>query len=190
MSSARRGGLSLMSGHVFGYAPDVKYMPIDLRYSYELYRHHESWTLRYAPEMTALAMIDWPTPQPIGKGLPGTVFNQRTRAYGSGLSPVGFEADFRPLSRFQPFFRTDGGFIYFDERVLNKNGSQWMYTIGPDVGFNIYRHQQQSVTIGWKYTHMSNANISLHNPGDGCECVLCWSFAVPDEGGCCDAVTY
>ena len=29
-------GLSLMSGHVWGYAKDVKYMPIDVRYSYEL----------------------------------------------------------------------------------------------------------------------------------------------------------
>ena len=43
-------GLSVMSGHIWGYAGDVKYMPIDLRYSYEFYRHHESWTMRYSPE--------------------------------------------------------------------------------------------------------------------------------------------
>src|SRR6202030_1003024 len=55
-------GMAVMSGHIWGYAGDVKYMPIDLRYSYEFYRHHESWTMRYSPEMTALAMLDWPTP--------------------------------------------------------------------------------------------------------------------------------
>jgi hypothetical protein len=29
-------GLSLISGHIWGYAGNVKYMPIDVRYSYEL----------------------------------------------------------------------------------------------------------------------------------------------------------
>jgi Lipid A 3-O-deacylase (PagL) len=157
-------GLSLMSGHVFGYAADVKYMPITLRYSYELYRHHEQWTLRYAPEGTPLAMIDWPTPTTVGKQ-PAILFDQRTRAYGEGLSPVGFEMDAKPLSRVQPFFRTNGGFIYFDKRVLSPEGSRFMYTIGPDIGLNIYRHKRQAVTIGWRYTHLSNANISEHNPG-------------------------
>jgi Lipid A 3-O-deacylase (PagL) len=158
-------GLSLMSGHLWGFAPDVKYMPITLRYSYELYRHHEAWTFRYAPELTALAMIDWPTPQKIGRGHPGTVFNQRERIYGSGLSPVGLELDARPLSGFQPYFRGNGGFIYFGDKVLSAQGSQFMYTIGPDVGFNIYRHKRQAISVGWRYTHLSNANISVHNPG-------------------------
>lgn len=157
-------GLSLMSGHLWGYAPDVKYMPITLRYSYELYRHREAWTFRYAPEITALAMIDWPTPHPNEK-LPLSLYNQRTRVYGSGLSPVGIELDARPLSRFQPYFRGNGGFIYFSDRVLSAQGSQFMYTIGPDVGFNIYRHKRQAVSVGWRYTHLSNANISMHNPG-------------------------
>jgi hypothetical protein len=157
-------GLSLMSGHLWGYAPDVKYMPITLRYSYELYRHHEAWAFRYAPEMTALAMIDWPTPHP-GEKVPYSFYNQRTRVYGSGLSPVGIELDARPMSRFQPYFRGNGGFIYFSDRVLSAQGSQFMYTIGPDVGFNIYRHKRQAVSVGWRYTHLSNANITQHNPG-------------------------
>jgi hypothetical protein len=40
-----------------------------------------------------------------------------------------------------------------------------MYTIGPDLGINIFRLKHQAVSIGWRYTHMSNANISVHNPG-------------------------
>ncbi len=158
-------GLSLMTGHLWGYAPDVKYMPITLRYSYELYRHKQAWTFRYAPELTALAMIDWPTPQKMGKGYKGTIFNQRERIYGSGLSPVGLELDARPLANFQPYFRGNGGFIYFGDKVLSPQGSQFMYTIGPDIGFNIYRHKRQAISVGWRYTHLSNANISLHNPG-------------------------
>jgi hypothetical protein len=155
-------GVSLMSGHIWGYAADVKYMPIDLRYSYEFYRHHESWTMRYSPELTALAMLDWPTPNTTSTG---TAFNQRQRVYGSGVSPVGFQADFLPLHRVQPFLSTDGGFIYFSDRVLSPQGSRYMYTIDYGTGLNIFHHKNQAITIGYRYQHLSNANISLHNPG-------------------------
>jgi hypothetical protein len=152
-------GLSPISGHVFGYAGGVKYMPVVVRYSYELGRYHDLWSLRYSPEVTALAMIDWPTPK--GK----TVFDKHKRVYGSGFSPVGFEWDFRPLSRVQPFLGMNGGFVYFVDRVLNPNGSQFMYAIGPSMGLNIFRTKRQAITIGYRYQHLSNANISLHNPG-------------------------
>ncbi|MGA8089820.1 MAG: acyloxyacyl hydrolase [Terracidiphilus sp.] len=155
-------GMSVMSGHIWGFAGDVKYMPIDLRYSYELYRHHESWTMRYSPEMTALAMLDWPTPNQTSTG---TEFNQRKRVYGSGVSPAGFQMVFLPLHRLQPFFSTDGGFIYFSDRVLSPQGSRFMYTIDYGAGLNIFHHKNQAITIGYRYQHLSNANISQHNPG-------------------------
>ena len=153
-------GLSLMSGHIWGYAKDVKYMPIDVRYTY-LFTQHQHWTMRYAPEMTALAMLDEPNSQ----AAPTDVFNQRQRAYGSGVSPVGFESDFFPSSRVQPFFSTNGGFIYFDQRVLSPEGSQFMYTIDFGTGIHIFRKARQDWTLGYRYQHLSNANISEHNPG-------------------------
>jgi hypothetical protein len=153
-------GLSLMSGHIWGFAKDVKYMPIDLRYSYEFYRRKRKWAVRYSPEITALALLDWPTPNTTGN-----LFNQRTRVYGSGVSPVGFQWDFLPLRKVQPFFSTDGGMIYFVDRVLSPQGSQFMYTVDFGGGFNIFKHRNQALTLGYRYGHLSNANISLHNPG-------------------------
>jgi Lipid A 3-O-deacylase (PagL) len=151
-------GLSLISGHVWGYAKDVKYMPIDVRYSYE-FEHWDHWTMRYSPEITALAMIDEPVPNQTDPEL------QRKRTYGSGLSPVGFQADFFPSKRVQPFLSGDGGFIYFTDRVLSPQGSQFMYTIDFGTGINIFRKARQAVSIGYRYQHLSNANISQHNPG-------------------------
>jgi hypothetical protein len=151
-------GLSLMSGHIWGYAKDIKYMPIDVNYSYLLHtgtRVH----FRYAPELTALAMLDEPQS---GQKSP---MLQRKRAYGSGLSPVGFRANFYPDSRVQPFLSTDGGFIYFTDRVLSPQGSQYMYTIDFGGGLQIFRKPRQALTIGYRYQHLSNANISRHNPG-------------------------
>jgi hypothetical protein len=151
-------GLSLISGHIWGYSGGVKYMPIDVNYSY-LWHRGEKWDFRYAPEMTALAMLDEPTPKD------PNFLDKRKRTYGSGLSPVGFRANFYPESRVQPFLSTDGGFIYFSDHVLSPQGSQFMYTIDYGGGLQIFRKQRQSVTIGYRYQHLSNANISLHNPG-------------------------
>jgi hypothetical protein len=151
-------GLSLMSGHIWGYAKDVKYMPIDVRYSYEL-EHWDHWTMRYSPEVTALAMVDEPVANQTDPEL------QRKRTYGSGISPVGFQADFFPSKRVQPFLSTDGGFIYFMDRVLSPDGSRFMYTVDFGTGVNIFRKERQAVSIGYRYQHLSNANISLHNPG-------------------------
>jgi len=151
-------GLSLISGHIFGYAGGVKYMPIDVRYSYR-FLLHENWALRYSPEITALAMIDWPTPQGAAP------LNLRKRSYGSGLSPEGFQADFFPRSRVQPFLSNNGGFLYFANEVLSPQGSRFMFIIDFGVGINIFRKERQAVTIGYRYQHLSNANISFHNPG-------------------------
>jgi hypothetical protein len=152
-------GASLMTGHIWGYAKDVKYMPIDVTYSYLL--HPGSFMqFRYAPEITALAMLSEPTPNP--KGYP---WKQRKRTYGSGVSPVGFRASFLPDSKVQPFLSTDGGFIYFTDRVLSPQGSQFMYTIDFGGGLQFFRKGREAMSLGYRYQHLSNANISHHNPG-------------------------
>jgi Lipid A 3-O-deacylase (PagL) len=151
-------GLSLMTGHIWGYAKDVKYMPIDVRYSY-LLSEHDHWAFRYSPELTALAMLDEPVAGQTDPEL------QRKRTYGSGISPVGFQLDSRPSHRVQPFLSTDGGFIYFMDRVLSPQGSRYMYTVDFGTGINVFRKERQAVTLGYRYQHLSNANISRHNPG-------------------------
>ena len=157
-------GLSLISGHIWGYAGDVKYMPIDVRYTY-LISPHRLWTLRYAPEVTALAMLDQPVPGAKPTTVQPYAQQLRERVYGSGASPVGFESDFWPAKRVQPFFSTNGGFIYFVDRVLSPQGSRWMYTIDFGTGIHIFRKARQDWTLGYRYQHLSNANISEHNPG-------------------------
>jgi Lipid A 3-O-deacylase (PagL) len=153
-------GLSLMTGHIWGYAPDVKYMPIDVNYSYLLNPDSHRWAFRYAPEITALAMLD-----EIAQVKNNSPFNQRQRAYGSGVSPVGFRTNFLPDARVQPYLSGVGGFIYFDQRVLSPQGSQFMYTIDFGTGLQFFRKKHQAWSLGYRYQHLSNANISHHNPG-------------------------
>jgi hypothetical protein len=104
-------------------------------------------------------MLDWPTPNGT---TPQTL---RKRAYGSGLSPDGFQLDLRPYRRVQPFLSHNGGFIYFADRVLSSEGSRFMYTVDFGGGVNILRKNNQAITLGYRYQHLSNANISERNPG-------------------------
>ena len=133
-------------------------MPVEVTYSYR-FMGESKWNLRYSPELTALAMLDEPNWAAKDR------FTQRRRTYGSGLSPVGLRASFYPNSRAQPYFSTNGGFVYFDDRVLSPQGSQFMYTIDFGGGIQIFRKQRQAISLGYRYQHLSNANISHHNPG-------------------------
>ena len=151
-------GLSVMTGHLWGSAGDVKYMPIDVRESY-LFSLHDHWAMRYSPEVTALAMLDEPVLHPTN------VMTERKRTYGSGLSPVGLQSDFFPSSRVQPFLSTDEGLIYFFSQVLGPQGSKLLYTADFGCGVNIFRKQRQAVTIGYRYQHLANADLEQQGPG-------------------------
>ena len=152
-------GLSLISGHLWGDAKDVKYMPIDVRYSY-LLSEHERWALRYAPELTALAMLDEPVPNQTDPEL------QRKRTYGSGLSPFGFQTVLFPDRRTQPFLSSNAGLIRFTDRVLSPPGSQWIYTADFGCGIQIFRKPRQSVSIGYRYQHLASTTDSHHPATD------------------------
>jgi len=150
-------GYSAFSGPIWGYDQNVRYLPVILRYSY-LLTQHRNWSLRYAPELTALSMMCERAPSPTNPAAPVCHF-------GAGFTPEGFQVDYLPVRKLQPFLSNDGGFIYYADRVLSPQGSQWMYTIDFGAGVNIFVRPHDAVTFGYRYQHLSNANISVHNPG-------------------------
>lgn len=156
-------GYSGFSGDIWGAAHSVSYMPVGIQYSYEFLRHNESWSVRYSPEITPYARISWRQPDLVTNVV--TANSPRLHSSGSGASPVGFRLSLHPMAAVQPFLSTNGGFIYFRDRVLSAQGSQFMYTIDFGAGLKIYQRRNQALTIGYRYQHLSNANISIHNPG-------------------------
>ena len=150
-------GYSPVSGPVWGYDQNVRYAPIVLRYSF-LIDQWKNFSLRYAPEITALAVLHENGPSETNPAAP-------TTALGAGFSMEGFQIVFRPTRMAQPFLSNAGGFTYYNQRVLSPEGSQWMYTIDFGAGVNVFFHNRDAVTFGFRYQHLSNANISIHNPG-------------------------
>jgi hypothetical protein len=152
------GGVSWFSGPIWGFRTQVHYAPVDVRYSYVM-TAREHFTARYSPEVTAVAWLDEPVVDDNN-----TVIGRR-HTFGGGVSPVGFQVDFRPTRRVQPFWSNNAGMIYFAQRVLSPQGSQFMFTVDFGGGFNIHLAGHRALTIGYRYEHLSNANISVHNPG-------------------------
>jgi hypothetical protein len=104
-------------------------------------------------------MLDEPTPNQTDPQM------QRKRTYGSGLSPVGFQMDFFPSSRVQPFVSTNEGFVGFSDHVLTPAGSKYIYTADLGVGINIFRTPRQAITIGYRYQHLSHMDFSHDGAG-------------------------
>jgi len=147
-------GLSPASGQIWGTATDRRFMPIDVNYSYLLNPQSRGWAFRYAPELTALAMLD--EPNPAGRDR----YSKRTRSYGAGLSPVGFRASFLPEHRVQPFLSTHGGFLGFESPVLAPQPSQFLYTVDFGGGLTIFHKARQSIAVGYRYQHLGAASGS------------------------------
>jgi hypothetical protein len=142
-------GYSPKGGPLWSEEKDVRYMPILIRYSY-LMQKHRHWALRYAPEITALSMLDeanWGNT---------TTLTRRTRTYGAGASPEGFQLDFAPSHRLQPFLSNNGGFVYYTDPVLAQNGPQLLYTIDFGGGVNLFTKHYEEMTFGFRYDHMFN----------------------------------
>jgi hypothetical protein len=151
-------GYSPAGGPIWGFTRNVRYSPTVLRYSYQV-KAYRSWTFRYAPELTALSIMrELGPPTDVNPAAPIT-------HYGAGFSPEGFQIVFRPTRKVQPFFSHDGGMIYYADRVLSPQGSQFMFTIDFGAGVNLFTSPRNAVQLGYRYQHLSNANISVHNPG-------------------------
>ncbi|HEX7962892.1 MAG TPA: acyloxyacyl hydrolase [Terriglobales bacterium] len=95
-----------------------------------------------------------------------SVLSRRT-TYGIGLMPVGFQFNFRPRKRIQPFAAINGGFGFFAARDVPVPASanfNFMFSAGP--GVQIFTSESRSITFGYRFHHISNADTgNPFNPG-------------------------
>ncbi|HVH87270.1 MAG TPA: acyloxyacyl hydrolase [Terriglobales bacterium] len=90
----------------------------------------------------------------------------RRTTYGFGLEPVGFDFNFRRRHRFQPLTGINGGFAKFPRDVPISNSNSFNFTFSLRGGVQIFTSESRSITIGYRYHHISNANTgNPFNPG-------------------------
>jgi opacity protein-like surface antigen len=84
---------------------------------------------------------------------------------GEGISPVGFQWNFRPRRKQQPFFIGHGGYMYSTQSIPVPQAGSFNFTFDFGAGFELYCSKTRSVRAEYRYHHISNHDTANQNPG-------------------------
>ena len=121
----------------------------------------ENLALKYTLDAVPVASLSFPALETTA----GVTREVRRTITGAGLSPVGFQLNFRRRERVQPFAQASGGFLYFGERVPDLRGAQFNFTGDFGGGVQWKTGARRAWTIGYRYHHVSNGYRADVNPG-------------------------
>lgn len=96
---------------------------------------------------------------------PDTPETIRRTTYSIGVQPVGFRFVFTPKRRLKPYVQTSAGFIFSRKPIPVPDGLTYNFSgdFGGGVMYNLTH--RRTVTLGYRYFHISNMNIGEINPG-------------------------
>ena len=152
-------GYSPMSATLIGTTTNRRFLVAGFAYSY----HCWVWprvSVAYSGELMPAAILLQP-----GQYLPQ--FEPAHAVYGFGVTPVGFTADFARSYRVYPFLQTNEGIIASREPIpVNVTGATGLnFLIDVGGGVRIKSGQRHTITLGYKFLHISNGFTSAVNPG-------------------------
>ncbi len=84
---------------------------------------------------------------------------------GEGISPVGFQWNFLPRNKMQPFFIGHGGYMYSTQPIPVSQAGSFNFTFDLGAGFELYRSKTRSVRAEYRIHHISNHGTATENPG-------------------------
>ena len=154
------GGGSWDSPTLIGRVEDARLALLGLRYARVVARG-DNLALKYTLDAVPVAALSFPGVEPE----PGGLRRVRRTITGAGLSPVGFQLNFRRRERVQPFAQGSGGFLYFGERVPDERGAQFNFTADFGGGVQWKTGARRAWTVGYRYHHVSNGYRADVNPG-------------------------
>jgi hypothetical protein len=155
------GGGSFSSPTVIGTTERVRLGLVAFRYARVVSRG-ENLALKYTLDAVPVASMSFPSVE----AAPGGGLREvRKTITGAGLSPVGFQLNFRRRERVQPFAQASGGFLYFGERVPDARGAQLNFTGDFGGGVQWKTGARRAWTVGYRYQHVSNGYRADANPG-------------------------
>ncbi len=152
---------SVANGHVFGYAQDRQIGLLGAGVTLPLKRLKVG-TFSYKVEVIPVALLSEPK---LFRTDSTSLSRGRQLVYGAGASPVGFQFELNSTHRVQPFAEYTGGALYFQRRIFSPQASQFNFTVNFGGGVRWLPTKGPAISIGYKYLHISNANISAKNPG-------------------------
>jgi hypothetical protein len=146
-------GSGFGNGHAFSSTVNGTNYQLESRYERLIY-WKEPFAVRWVFEVVPVALV----------GDPHTYNGHRAYAYGVGGSPIGAQVNFVHFRRIEPFLTSGGGFLYFNHRMFG--ATQFNFTAQLGGGVQLFTSSRRTaLDIGYKYHHISNANLGNQNPG-------------------------
>jgi hypothetical protein len=146
-------GGSFANGQVFSSTIHGRNYQLETRYERLIY-WSEPLAVRWVFEVIPVALV----------GDPHNGTGQRVYSYGIGGSPVGAQVNFVHYRHVEPFLTVSGGFLYFNHRMFG--ATQLNFTAQLGIGVQLFTSSQRTaIDLGYKYHHISNANLGNQNPG-------------------------
>lgn len=146
-----------------GRTEDARFGIIAFRYS-RRFNNGDSYNLKYTADVVPAAFLNYPDVE-IVPGTPPVARLVRPTRYAFGAAPLGLQMNFRPRKKVQPFIGASGGMLYFSQRTPNFVGTRFAYTADIGAGLEFRLKNKKSVTVGYKYYHISNGGRGIENPG-------------------------
>jgi opacity protein-like surface antigen len=84
---------------------------------------------------------------------------------GEAISPVGFQWNFLPRLKTQPFFIGHGGYMYSTKPIPLAFAGAFNFTFDLGAGVELYRSKAQSIRAEYRFHHISNHSTAQYNPG-------------------------
>lgn len=155
------------AGKQLGMTPDRDFFLVALRTTWSV-GEHGSFGASWALELYPLAVV---TNNPTGdRSQPGTGgapagSDHRAPVIGAGLAPLGLELYYAPHPRVRVMLTSGAGALMFAREVPIPEARRLNFTFDYGIALQFARGDRQSVLIGYRYHHLSNARTAARNPG-------------------------
>lgn len=152
------GGGSVASSTMIGRWTDFDFGELAFRYARNLWGNG-TFALDWTVDAVPLALISLDRGgQPAHNNGPTDV------VYGAGIAPIGLRLDYDGFARWRPYFATNVGFLMFEDRIP-ATGTKFNYTWDFGLGTQLFLTDDQALSLGYDFKHISNAYAGQTNPG-------------------------
>lgn len=144
------------SAHAFDEETNGQSYQVETRYT-RMILARRLIAVRYVADVAPWTAVGTP------HGLEGSLLY----AHGAGVTPLGAQLNFLHDRHVQPFVASGGGFLYFNRQMFGTK-QQFNFTAQFGGGVQLLNSSRRvSLYFGYKYHHISNANLDRTNPGLG-----------------------
>jgi lipid A 3-O-deacylase len=85
-------------------------------------------------------------------------------AYAAAFNPVNLKWNFTSSARAVPYIELGGG-VLFSNHAVPLNTSHVNFLTHATLGFQFFNNDRRAFTAGVRYEHISNAGLTVPNPG-------------------------